>query len=185
MCYDISQGHGAGIYTDIYFKGTEFGGGGGTKFGNFSKFNSVDTKNWCPLNFRGFLMNWIYLSETLLEPTAHFLDGQKRRKREEGFWFGVDFTHFCLSVFYVTLFLENHSIFSHEILHSCSWYNNALGLLGAILGYLGGLFWHMYLFFLISVQYFVMKCFSGVLAKTLIIANTRFWYHVTIFRGLF
>ena len=27
MCYDISQGHGAGTYTDIYFKGTEFGGG--------------------------------------------------------------------------------------------------------------------------------------------------------------
>ena len=44
MCYDISQGHGAGTYTDIYFKGTEFGGGG-TKFGKFSKFNSVDTKN--------------------------------------------------------------------------------------------------------------------------------------------
>ena len=44
MCYDISQGHGTGTYTDIYFKGTEFGGGV-TKFGKFSKFNSVDTKN--------------------------------------------------------------------------------------------------------------------------------------------
>ena len=28
MCYDISQGHGAGACTDIYLKGTEFGGGG-------------------------------------------------------------------------------------------------------------------------------------------------------------
>ena len=27
MCYDISQGHGAGACTDIYLKGTEFGGG--------------------------------------------------------------------------------------------------------------------------------------------------------------
>ena len=74
-------------------------------------------------NFRGFLINWIYLSETLLGPTRHFFDGQKRQKRAEGFWFGVNFTHFCLSVFYVTLFLENHSIFFHEILNSCSWYN--------------------------------------------------------------
>ena len=98
-------------------------GGGVTKFGKFSKFNSVDTKNWCPWNFRGFQMNWIYLSETLLEPTAHFFNGQKRRKKEEGFWFGVNFTHFCWPVFYVTLFLENHAVFSLEILHSCSWYN--------------------------------------------------------------
>ena len=66
--------------------------------------------------------NWIYLSETLLEPTGHFFNGQKRQQKAERFWFGVNFTHFCLSVFYVTLFLENHSIFSHEILHSCSWH---------------------------------------------------------------
>ena len=44
MCYDISQGHGAGACTDIYLKGTEFGGGS-TIFGKFSKFDSVDTKN--------------------------------------------------------------------------------------------------------------------------------------------
>ena len=42
MYYDISQGHGAEGYTDIYFKGTQFGG---TKLGYFSKFNTVDTKN--------------------------------------------------------------------------------------------------------------------------------------------
>ena len=50
MCYDISQGHGAGAYTDINFKGAQFRGGEGgreegTKFGKFIKFNSVDTKN--------------------------------------------------------------------------------------------------------------------------------------------
>ena len=28
MCYDISEGHGAGAYTDINFKGAQFGGGG-------------------------------------------------------------------------------------------------------------------------------------------------------------
>ena len=34
MRYDISHGHGHGAYTDIYFKGTQFGGeGGDTKFG--------------------------------------------------------------------------------------------------------------------------------------------------------
>ena len=54
MCYDISQCHGAGAYTDIYFKGTQFRG---TKFGKFSKFNTVDIKNRCPWNFRGFMMN--------------------------------------------------------------------------------------------------------------------------------
>ena len=68
-------------------------------------------------------MNRIYLSETLLELTGHFFDGQKCQKRSEGFWFGINFIHFCLSVFYVILFLENHLIFSHEILCSCSWYN--------------------------------------------------------------
>ena len=46
MCYYISQGHGARAYTDIYFKGTQFFFfGGGTKFGKFSKFNTVGTKN--------------------------------------------------------------------------------------------------------------------------------------------
>ena len=43
MCYYISQGHGAGAYTDIYFKDTQFGRG--TKFGKFIKSNTVDTKN--------------------------------------------------------------------------------------------------------------------------------------------
>ena len=43
MRYDISQGHGTGAYTNIYFKGTQFGGG--IEFGKFSKFNTVDTKN--------------------------------------------------------------------------------------------------------------------------------------------
>ena len=96
---------------------------GGTKFGKLIKFNTVDTKNWCPWDFRGFLMNWIYLSEFLLGPTWHFFDGQKPQKRAEGFCFGVNFAHFRLPVFCVTLFLENHSIFSHKILYSCSWYN--------------------------------------------------------------
>ena len=96
---------------------------GGTKFGKLIKFNTVDTKNWCPWDFRGFLMNWIYLSEFLLGPTWHFFDGQKPQKRAEGFCFGVNFAHFRLPVFCVTLFLENHSIFSHKILCSCSWYN--------------------------------------------------------------
>ena len=80
---------------------------GGTKLSKFSKFNTADTKNWRPWNFRGFLINWIYLSETLLGPTGHFFNGQKRQKRAERFWFGVFFTCFCLSVFYVTLFLDN------------------------------------------------------------------------------
>ena len=97
--------------------------GEGTKFGKFIKFNSVDTKNWCPWNFRGFLMNWIYLSETLLGPIGHFFDGQNPKKRAEGFCYGVNFAHFCLPVFCVTLFLESHSIFFHKILYSCSWYN--------------------------------------------------------------
>ena len=93
------------------------------KFGKFCKLNTVDTKNWCPWNFRGFLMNWIYLSETLLGPIGYFFDGQKSQKRAKGFCFEVNFAHFCLPVFCVTLFLENHSIFSHKILCSCSWYN--------------------------------------------------------------
>ena len=113
--------HGAGAYTDIYFKDTQFGRG--TKFGKFIKSNTVDTKNWCPWNFRGFLMNWIYLSETLLGPIGYFFDGQKSQKRAKGFCFEVNFAHFCLPVFCITLFLENHSIFSHKILCSCSWHN--------------------------------------------------------------
>ena len=122
--------------------------------------------------------NWIYLSETLLGPTRHLFDGQKRQKKAEGFWFGVNFIHFCLSVFLVTLFLENHSIFSHEILYSCSFYwcsihsNNPPGLLGANYGY-GGQFWHMYLFFLISVQYFLMKLCTGVLGITLMVTTLK------------
>ena len=194
----MGQGH---ILT--YFKGTQFGGGGGggggggargTKFGKFSKFNTVGTNNWCPWNFRGFRMNWIYLSETLLGPTGHFSNGQKRQKRAEGFWFGVNFTHFCLSVVYVNLFLENHSIVSHEILYSCPWYKIGGQYIQTMApvcwrpywGYFGGLFWDMYLFFLIYVQYFVVKFCSGVLGINLIITNTVFfWNHVPIFRGSF
>ena len=123
--------------------------------------------------------NWIYLFETLLGPIRHFFDGQKRQKAE-GFWFGVYFSHFCLSVFYVTLFLENHSIFFDEILYSCSWYNiggqytqtMAPVSLAPFFGVFWGLFWHMHLFFFISVQYFVMKFCTGVLDITLIITNT-------------
>ena len=74
------------------------------------------------MEFEGFSdeMNRIYLSDTLLEPTGHFFDGQKCQKRAKRFWFGINFIHFCLSVFYVILFLENQLIFSHEILYSCS-----------------------------------------------------------------
>ena len=167
----MGQGH---ILT--YFKGT------------------VGTNNWCPWNFRGFRMNWIYLSETLLGPTGHFSNGQKRQKRAEGFWFGVNFTHFCLSVVYVNLFLENHSIVSHEILYSCPWYKIGGQYIQTMApvcwrpywGYFGGLFWDMYLFFLIYVQYFVVKFCSGVLGINLIITNTAFfWNHVPIFRGSF
>ena len=32
----------------------------GTKFGKFSRFISVDTKNWCPWDFKGFMINWIF-----------------------------------------------------------------------------------------------------------------------------
>ena len=96
---------------------------GGTKLSKFSKFNTADTKNWRPWNFRGFLINWIYLSETLLGPTGHFFNGQKRQKRAERFWFGVFFTCFCLSVFCYFISWQYLSIFSHEILKSCSWYN--------------------------------------------------------------
>ena len=129
-----------------------------------------------------------------------FLRWSKTPKKAEGFWFGVYFSHFCLSVFHVTLFLENHSIFFHEILYSCSWYN--IGgqytqtmvpvSLGPFFGYFGGLFWHMYLFFFISVQYFVMKFCTGVLDITLIITNTFFDImfpssggHFRVFWGLF
>ena len=52
MYYDISQGcssHGRKAYTDIYFKGTHF-------WGKFCEFYIVDSKNWCPWNFKGFLM---------------------------------------------------------------------------------------------------------------------------------
>ena len=51
MYYDISQGHGAEAYTDTYFRGTQFRGRGGwvggegTKFGKFSNFNTIYTKN--------------------------------------------------------------------------------------------------------------------------------------------
>ena len=103
-----------GMYWHILWRYTIWGV---TKFGKFSKFNTVDTKI-SKRNFRDFLMNWIYLSETFLGPTGHFFDSQKCQKRIERFWFGVNFTHFCFPVFYVTLFLENHSIFSHEILYS-------------------------------------------------------------------
>ena len=104
MCYYISQGHGAGAYTDIYFKDTQFGRG--TKFGKFIKSSTVDTKNWCPWNFRGFLMNWIYLSETLLGPIGYFFDGQKSQKRAEGFCFEVNFAHFVCQYFVLLYFLR-------------------------------------------------------------------------------
>ena len=55
-----------------------------------------------------------------------------------------------------------------------NWWSSAPDLLGAILEYFGGLFWHMYLFFLISVQYFVIQFCSGGLEITLIATNTFF-----------
>ena len=40
-------------------------------------------------------------------------------------------------------------------------------------GVFWALFWHMYIFFLISVQYFVIKLCTGVLSITLIVTNTK------------
>ena len=81
------------------------------------------------------------------------------KKRAEGFWFGVNFIHFCLSVFYVNLFLENHPIFSHEILYNCSWYDiggqytqtippgccgQFWGIFGAYFGICTYLYWYLF-----------------------------------------
>ena len=130
----------------------------------------------------------------MLGPTGHFVDGQKPQKRAEGFWFRVRFIHFCLSVFYVALFLENHSIFSHEILHSYSWYN--IGgqytqtmppvYWGPFWGILGSYFNICTYFSRLFVQYSVTKFCSGVLGITLTIANTKiFWNNVPLLKGHF
>ena len=77
-------------------------------------------------------------------------------------YFGAHFGE-CFS------FFENHLIFFHKILYIFSWYysddhymkNSFLMLcppmLVAILGYFGGLFWCLILYFLRTVQYFFMK----------------------------
>ena len=40
-------------------------------------------------------------------------------------------------------------------------------------GVFWALFWHMYIFFLVSVQYFVIKLCTGVLSITLIVTNNK------------
>ena len=93
----------------------------------------------------------------MLGSIGHFFDGQKRQKRQRDSGFGVDFTHFCFSVSDVTLFLENHSMFSHEVFYSCSWYNIGTQYTLTMPPVYLGLCWGMYLLFTISVHYFVMK----------------------------
>ena len=116
----------------------------------------------------------------MLGSIGHFFDGQKRQKRQRDSGFGVDFTHFCFSVSDVTLFLENHSMFSHEVFYSCSWYNiGTQYTLTMPLVYLG-LCWGMYLLFTISVHYFVMKVCLHVS-----IMSPSWGGHFRVFWGLF
>ena len=79
---------------------------GGTKLSKFSKFNTADTKNWRPWNFRGFLINWIYLSETLLGPTGHFFNGQKRRGQRDfglGYFLPVFVCQYFMLLYFLTI----------------------------------------------------------------------------------
>ena len=84
----------------------------------------------------------------------------------------------------VCLMLHNCSIFPHEVLQRCSWYNpdghyaqklftSCLFSAGSYFGVFWDLFLNMYIFFQISVQYFLMKFCTGVLGITLIITNTK------------
>ena len=151
-------------------------------------------------------MNWIYLPETLLRPTGHFFDSQKRQKKGRGilvwgkfypFLFVSIFSYsisweslnifswnfvqlFFLLVFntleqsprsaggqlwvwgpilaYVLIFLDICSIFSHETLYRCSWYNpdghytqNKFYIMaflcwGSFGGILGPIFAYVYIF---------------------------------------
>ena len=148
-----------------------------------------------PIKFQGFSDELIRFIWNFAGTYWAFRGWSKTPKKGRGSFVWVNFTHFCLSVFYVNLFLENHSIVSHEILYSCPWYKiggqyiqtMAPVCWGPYWGYFGGLFWGMYLLFLIYVQYFVVKFCSGVLGINLIITNTVFffWNHVPIFSGSF
>ena len=98
---------------------------------------------------------------------------------EGGRGFG-SFWHIYIYIYiYVTLFLENCSIFSHKILYKCSWYYSdghctikkliknifQIMLLSAArpYGVIWGPFWHVLLYFLRTIQYFIMKFCTYVL----------------------
>ena len=79
------------------------------------------------------------------------------------------------------LFLENHSIFSHGKVYRCSWYysdgqytffDTMSILAGGHLGYFWTYFF-MFLHFLRTVQYFIMKLCTHVLGSTLMITSPK------------
>ena len=77
-----------------------------------------------PIKFQGFSDELIRFIWNFAGTYWAFRGWSKTPKKGRGSFVWVNFTHFCLSVFYVNLFLENHSIFCHEILYSFCWYNN-------------------------------------------------------------
>ena len=82
-----------------------------------------------------------------------------------GGYFGVNFMHFVC---------QNHSIFFHKILYSFLSITLMVTTLKQCFPHLlGTIFRYMYIFFLVSIQYFLMKFCTGALGMTLIITRTK------------
>ena len=74
------------------------------------------------------------------------------------------------------IFLENHSIFFHNILYRCSWYSTLIFSschvsLGLILVYVP-------LYFLRTVRYFLMKLCTDVYGITLTAKSLKYFNHI-------
>ena len=77
---------------------------------------------------------------------------------------------FGLILMYVPIFLENHSIFPHEILYRCYWYTLTVPTLiffHAMSPW--SPFWCMFFFFLRIVWYFIMKFCRDICSTTVIV----------------
>ena len=85
-----------------------------------------------------------------------------------------------LILLYVPIFLEDRSIFSHEILYRCSWYTlTVTTLIHAISTW--GSFWCVFLYLLRIVQYFLMKFCIDVCSTNMMVTALKYFIHIIYF----